>query len=89
MPLGCVILEGGGNAELRAWKAFGRLVNTIRKATPKTSHPRTCTVCRQQNCYLHSRWRHPRREGDGRHELRGAQVCCRRGLVDRLLSFET
>ena len=24
MPLGCVILEGGGNAELRAWKAFGQ-----------------------------------------------------------------
>ena len=24
MPLGCVILEGGGNAEPRAWKAFGR-----------------------------------------------------------------
>ena len=24
MPLGCVILEGGGNADLRAWKAFGR-----------------------------------------------------------------
>ena len=23
MPLECVILEGGGNAELRAWKAFG------------------------------------------------------------------
>ena len=22
MPLGCVILEGGGNAELRAWKSF-------------------------------------------------------------------
>ena len=35
MPLGCVILEGGGNAELRAWKAFGQWVNTIRKATPK------------------------------------------------------
>ena len=32
MPLGCVILEGGGNAELRAWKAFGQWVNTIRKA---------------------------------------------------------
>ena len=35
MPLGCVILEGGGNAELRAWKAFGQWVNTIRKVTPK------------------------------------------------------
>ena len=32
MPLGCVILEGGGNAELRAWKAFGQWINTIRKA---------------------------------------------------------
>ena len=36
MPLGCVILEGGGNAELRAWKAFGQWVNTIRKASPKS-----------------------------------------------------
>ena len=39
MPLGCVILEGGGNAELRAWKAFGQWVNTIRKATPKPVTP--------------------------------------------------
>ena len=37
MPLGCVILEGGGDAELRAWKAFGQWVNTIRKASPKIS----------------------------------------------------
>ena len=34
-PLGCVILAGGGNAELRAWKAFGQRVNTIRKASPE------------------------------------------------------
>ena len=33
------ILEGGGNAELRAWKAFGQWVNTIRKATPKPVNP--------------------------------------------------
>ena len=39
MPLGCVILEGGGNAELRAWKAFGQWVNTIRKASPKSVIP--------------------------------------------------
>ena len=39
MPLGCVILEGGGNAELRAWKAFGQRVNTIRKASPKSVIP--------------------------------------------------
>ena len=35
MPLGCVILEGGGNAELRSWKAFGHWVNTIRRAPPE------------------------------------------------------
>ena len=35
MPL-CVILEGGGNAELRAWKAFGLWINIIRKALPVT-----------------------------------------------------
>ena len=34
----------------------------------KTSHPRTCVVCCQENCYLHSRWRHPQQEGDGRLE---------------------
>ena len=39
MPLGCVILEGGGNAELRAWKAFGQWINTIRKAFPVTDPP--------------------------------------------------
>ena len=39
MPLGCVILEGGGNAELRGWKAFGQWVNTIRKASPKSVIP--------------------------------------------------
>ena len=39
MPLGCVILEGGGNAELRAWKAVGQWINTIRKAFPVTDPP--------------------------------------------------
>ena len=28
MPLECVILEGGGNPEWRAWKAFGQWINT-------------------------------------------------------------
>ena len=41
---GCVILEGGGNAELRTWKAFGQWANTIRKANPKPVTPRTCVV---------------------------------------------
>ena len=39
MPLECVILEGGGNAELRAWKAFGQWINTIGKAFPVTDPP--------------------------------------------------
>ena len=39
MPLGCVILEGGGNAELRSWKTFGQWVNTIRRASPKSVIP--------------------------------------------------
>ena len=39
MPLGCVILEGGGNAELRAWKAFSQWINIIRKALPATDPP--------------------------------------------------
>ena len=34
MPLGCVILEGGGNG-----KAFGQWVNTIRRASPKSVPP--------------------------------------------------
>ena len=34
MQLGCAILEGGSNAELRAWKAFGQWVNTIRTRMP-------------------------------------------------------
>ena len=36
MPLECVILEGGGIAELRAWKVFGQWINIIRKALPVT-----------------------------------------------------
>ena len=39
MPLGCVIMVCGGNAGLRAWKAFGQWVNTIRKASPKAVIP--------------------------------------------------
>ena len=39
MPLGCVILEGGGNADLGSWKAFGHWVNTIRRASPKSVTP--------------------------------------------------
>ena len=34
MPLGCVILEGGGNVDLRSRKAFG-LVNAIRRVSPE------------------------------------------------------
>ena len=39
MPLECVIPESGGYAELRAWKAFGQRINTIRKAFPVTDLP--------------------------------------------------
>ena len=41
MPLGCVILEGGGNAELRACKAFGQWVNTIPKRSQNQSFQNT------------------------------------------------
>ena len=37
MPMDCVIVAGGGNAELRSWKGFGQWVNIKRKASPK--HP--------------------------------------------------
>ena len=36
---GCVILEGGGSAEMRSWKAFGQWVNTICRASPKSVIP--------------------------------------------------
>ena len=39
MPLGCANVDGGGKAELRAWKAFGQWVHTIRKAFPKSVIP--------------------------------------------------
>ena len=49
MPLGCVILEGGGNAELKAWKAFGQWVNTIRKASPKPVIPEHALYAAKKN----------------------------------------
>ena len=36
-----VILEGGGNAELRSWKAFGQWVNIIHKASPTNTISKT------------------------------------------------
>ena len=32
-------LEGGGNAVLRSWKAFGHWTNTIRRASPRSIPP--------------------------------------------------
>ena len=49
MPLGCVFLEGGGNAELRAWKAFDHWVNTIRKASPKSVIPENALYAARKN----------------------------------------
>ena len=49
MPLVCVILEGGGNAELRAWKAFGQRVNTIRKASQKSVTPEHALCAARKN----------------------------------------
>ena len=39
MPMDCVILEGGGNAELRAWKASGQWVNSMRCVSLKAPSP--------------------------------------------------
>ena len=39
MPHGCVILEGGRNAELRSWKAFSQWVNTLRSVSQKSVFP--------------------------------------------------
>ena len=39
MPFGCVFLEGGGDAELRSWKAFGQSVNTIRRPSQRSVPP--------------------------------------------------
>ena len=77
MPLGCVILEGGGSAELRAWKAFGQRVNTIRKASPKPVIPEHALYAARKFVIFHSRWRHTQKDGDGRFEPSRAQVCCR------------
>ena len=38
MPPDCVILEGGGNAELRSWKAFGKWVNIIHRVSSFPEH---------------------------------------------------
>ena len=55
MPLECVILEGGGNAELRAWKAFGQhhsqsspcdrpsRARTVRCKEDRQFHPKAVT----------------------------------------------
>ena len=42
MPLRCVILDGGGNADLRHDP----------QSVPKFSHSRTRVVCRQENCHF-------------------------------------
>ena len=44
MPVGRVILEGGGIAELRSWKPFGQWVNTFRRASQKSVPSGTRTV---------------------------------------------
>ena len=49
MPLGCVILEGGGNADLRAFQAFGQWVNTIRKKSPKSVIPEHALCAARKN----------------------------------------
>ena len=54
MPLGCVIQEGGGNAELRSWKAFGRWVNTVRRVSPKSVPPeRALYAARKIVTFIH------------------------------------
>ena len=49
MPLGCVILEGGSNAELRVWRAFDQRVNTIREATTKSVIPEHAVYAAKKN----------------------------------------
>ena len=39
MPMNCVILASGENAELRSWKAFGQWATIIRRASPKSPSP--------------------------------------------------
>ena len=44
MPLGCIILEGGGNAKSRAWKAFGQWGQHDPQSVPKPITPEH-TLC--------------------------------------------
>ena len=69
MPMDCVILAGGGNAELRSWKAFGQWVKIIRKASLRTPSPE-----HTQNRRLHTRHCNTKQESRGRSELRRAKL---------------
>ena len=72
IPLECVILEGGGNAELRSWRPFGQLVNTIRRVSPKSVVPEH--ALNKENCHLHTGWCSTQQARDGGPELRGAKL---------------
>ena len=51
MPLDCVILEGGGNAELRSWKLSANgWVNTIRRASPNLDFPEHALYAARKIC---------------------------------------
>ena len=53
MPLGCVILEGGGNAELRAWKVFWPMDQHHSQSFPRDRPSRTHTVRCKEDCQFH------------------------------------
>ena len=85
----CQTLLSGKFATFSHEACVGQWVNTIRKASSKSVIPEHALYAARKIVIFIQRWRHTQQEGDGRLELRRAQVCCRRMLVDRLFSFES
>ena len=77
MLLGCVILEGGGNAELRTWKAFGEWINKIHKASQKSVIPAHALYAASKIVIFIQGGDTLSKKVMEDFELSGAHVCCR------------
>ena len=80
----------GGNAELRAWKAFGHWVNTIRQASQKSVIPEHALYAASKIViFIQCGDTLSKKVMEDLGSSIRARVCCRGRLVDRPFSSET